>query len=396
MTGKHESQRKSLKPTAPNPGLRFSKILPTQKAAAMQRVITRVTVVALFLSMFVALFVVLDSSPSKTFPAIQTATAEVNHKICPVENCSKYPVPGEIRGLTIATLQNWLLYVQSAESQIRAMHAWNDNTARLQIQQDRLITHGRVDHVYLHALRTIVHYALHHHKYVVLNAQTELSVGYWQNEPMPTHTTYIFWQTLIQFYGHNPHVILDLFNEPRDPHPWNGDWSEWRTKFQALVDYVRILGSRNQIWVEGENWGSTLQGVPLLRGQGIVYSFHHPGCPHPGACGGPKGKQGLTPDIWEQDFGYLDRRGIPLVDGEFVNYLGGYYWSHSTQLVTRYFQFLHYHHIGLVSWTLQPGIMTTSDPTVPMHEPISAGKLFMRYFHGTLFKDPKVLSEGEG
>lgn len=314
------------------------------------------------------------------------ATVAETHRICPVKDCSDYPDPSKIQGMTIATLQNWLLYVKSAEAQIRTLPAWNANCVRLQIQQDRLITHTVVDRVYLRAIRTIVHYALVRHKCVVLNAQTELAVGYWQNEPMPTYTTYQFWNILTHIYKDRPQVIFDLFNEPRDPKPWNGDWTEWKTKFQALVNFVRSKGSLNQIWVEGENWASTLENVPLLSGQGIVYSFHHPGCPHPGACGGPTGRQGLTTSIWQQDFGYLTSEA-PVVDGEFVNYLGGYYWKHSTQRVTRYFEFLHYHHIGIVSWTLQPGIMTTADIHVPMREPISAGRLFYLYYHGDLFRE---------
>jgi hypothetical protein len=347
------------------------------------KLFVRAVIVTLFLSIFPITGYLFLSSPQPAVQIAQATTVGV-HQICPVADCSAYPVPSEIQGTTIATLQNWLLYVKTAEMQIRTAPAWNVNTVRLQVEQDRLVNQqGRVDHVYFRALRTIVRYALYRHLIVILNAQTELAVGYWRNEPMPTLTTYRFWRLLTEFYGNKPHVVFDLFNEPRSPHPWTGDWTEWKTDFQALVGFVRRIGSLNQIWVEGENWGSTLQNVPLLAGQGIVYSFHHPGCPHPGDCGGPKGKEGLTTGIWEKDFGYL-ASNVPVVDGEFVNYLGGYYWPHSTSNVTRYFEFLHYHRIGLVSWTLQAGIMTMADPRIPMAEPVSAGRLFMRYFHGRL------------
>jgi hypothetical protein len=63
-------------------------------------------------------------------------------------------------------------------------------------------------------------------------------------------------------------------------------------------------------------WGSTLAGVPLLHGKGIVYSFHHPGSPWPS-------QAPVTEATWNRAFGYLASRGIPVVDGEFVNYAGG-------------------------------------------------------------------------
>lgn len=362
----------------------FFRPLKRKLADTMKLFFARAIVIAMFVSIFPITGYLFFAPSSSIAPPAAVATVKLVHKICPVEDCSDYPVPSEVRGLTIATLQNWLLYVQSAEVQIRTAPDWHVNLIRLQVEQDRLISQqGRVDHVYLRALRTIVHYALKRHLYVVLNAQTELAVGWWRNEPMPTQTTYRFWHLLSKFYSNRPHVIFDLFNEPRNPHPWDGDWSLWRTDFQSLVNYVRHIGSKNQLWIEGENWGSTLEGVPFLHGQGLVYSFHHPGCPHPGSCSGQSGNQGLTTAIWEEDFGYLTST-VPVVDGEFVNYLGGYYWKHSTEKVTRYFEFLHYHHIGLVSWTLQPGIMTMSDPHIPMHEPVSAGALFMRYFWGKL------------
>src|SRR6266704_2647038 len=100
------------------------------------------------------------------------------------------------------------------------------------------------------------------------------------------------------------------------------------------------------------------------------------------------------------DAGDLAAKGIPVVDGEFVNFMGGYYWPRSTQMVTRYFEYLKYHHIGVVAWSLQPGVMTaTNDETTAVSEPQGAGRLFMRYFWGRLpnaaVAQP-VLAAGEG
>jgi hypothetical protein len=65
-----------------------------------------------------------------------------------------------------------------------------------------------------------------------------------------------------------------------------------------------------------------------------------------------------------------------------TNYRGGYYWSHSTQTMGSYLEFLHRYRIGVVAWSLQPGIMTaTSSLTSAVSEPQGAGRLFWRYFH---------------
>lgn len=294
-------------------------------------------------------------------------------RICPVQSCASYPQPDQVKGITLATLTNYIVFSKAARAQIRAAHAWGANAVRIQVVQDKLVGQAgrKLAPGYLADIRRLAGYALRRHLTVILNAQTELSTGFPANENLPTAATYSFWRYLSRYYGDNPHVVFDLFNEPR----FCG-WRQWVAAFQPLVNYLRRIGSRNQFWVEGIRWGSTLAGVPLLRGQGIVYSYHHPGSPWPWQA--PVG-----PATWTRAFGYLTREHIPVVDGEFVNFLGGYYWPRSTQMVSEYLRYLAAHHIGLVGWTLQAGIMTaTSELTSAVSEPQGAGRLIWRYFHG--------------
>jgi hypothetical protein len=328
-------------------------------------------------------------------------------RICPVADCSAYPDPGRIKGVALSSLENWLLFTRSAEAQIRAVSApwqrhphksWDGNAIRLQILQDKLV--GPKGNLwspgYFRAIEHIVSYALHRHLDVVLNAQTEPTTGFPENEQGPTYATYAFWRHFIPVYGHNPNVVFDLFNEPRceNAHMKGGSseicgWQAWANTTWPLVRYVRAHGSLNQIWVEGRRWGSQLAGVPLLACrktaawcQGIVYSFHKPGCPWPTKCA-------PDPAIWWHQFGYLAAAGVPVVNGEMTNYRGGYDWSHSTESMTRYLSFLTRYHIGVVAWSLQPGIMTaTADLTSAVSEPQGAGRVFWRYFHGVLAARP--------
>ena len=50
---------------------------------------------------------------------------------------------------------------------------------------------------------------------VVLNAQTEPASRATGDEPLPTQETVRFWQLLRPYYGNDPTVIIDVFNEPR-------------------------------------------------------------------------------------------------------------------------------------------------------------------------------------
>jgi len=317
--------------------------------------------------------------------AASIASSKVIFRPCPVRSCADYPVPSQVRGITIAALQNYLYLTRSVKAQIHATHSWNVNAIRLQIVQDRLV--GASGHRYSHGyslgymknIQQIVAYALRRHLNVVLNAQTEVSLGFSANENLPTVATRAFWQVMTRYYGDNPHVVFDLFNEPR-----YCNWAMWTRSMQSLVDYVRRRGSLNQLWVEGLWWGSTFAGLPhLLSGQGIVYSFHHPGAPWPWQGWVPGYQPGVMgPPLWNVAFGDLAAVGVPMVNGEFVNYIGGYYWPRSTQMVSQYLHYLAVHHVGMVAWSLQPGIMTANNkPSSAVSEPQGAGRLVWRYFH---------------
>jgi hypothetical protein len=339
--------------------------------------------------------VLLAAAPGTAQPA-----AAVPHQVfrdCPVADCAAYPDPARVRGVALSSLENWLLFTRSAEAQIVAVRnrrgkSWHGNAIRLQLLQDKLV--GPKGNLwspgYFRAIGRIVRFALRRHLTVILNAQTEPATGFPENEQGPTRATYAFWRHLAQAYGRNPRVVFDLFNEPRceNAHMPGGSseicgWQAWANATWPLVRYVRAQGSLNQIWVEGRRWGSQLAGVPLLPCrarvawcQGVVYSFHKPGCPWPTKCA-------ADPAVWQEQFGYLAAAGVPVVNGEMTNYRGGYYWSHSTATMTRYLGYLHRLHIGVVAWSLQPGIMTaTSSLTSAVSEPQGAGRLFWRYFHG--------------
>ena len=286
-------------------------------------------------------------------------------------------------GLTVAGLQSpdWRDYTgMDLQSIAATANDWCANTVRLQLDQDDLLGPAGtgLDQAYLAAIRAEVALAESLKLVVVLNDETNLSlVPARYNERGPTPATETFWKDLARLYGHDPQVILDLFNEPRtysggmslaqEWHLWlDGGTFEGTTYpfgMAALASYVRTtLGARNLFWIEGPNFSASFAGMvrqrALLHVTGVVYAVHHPG-------GQP------DPTTWNDDFGYLVTDGIaPVVDGEWTNYEPAptttaepqrtSCWPDAPTSVPRFLQWLSQNDIGLNAYTLQPGFMIKS------------------------------------
>lgn len=296
-----------------------------------------------------------------------------------------------VRGITLSGYQDFIVNdstVAMIERQERAARDhWKANTIRLQILQDRAVGgKGTIwNKHYFYYVRKGVNYALSLGLKVVINDQTEVSMGFAKNEPAPDHATEVFWGRMMGYWANDPDVIFDLFNEPR-----NETWDQWKNGGhldgwngtyigeQQLVSYIRNEGAKNEIWVEGINWASTLAGVPILKDpdHNIVYTFHHPGSPHPdkNVIPGPK--------IWWDSFGYLAAEGYRVLDGEFANYIGNYYWdNHPGRSVRAYLAYLDAHHIGVLCWSLVAGSLNANgDYRSESREPQGDGAIIQDYF----------------
>lgn len=309
------------------------------------------------------------------------------------------------RGFTLSTLQSTTPSYDAAhaysdvlsetEAQIDAIAgAWHGNIVRLQIEQDDLVQglNGGEDTDYLNLIRAAVSYAQAKGLVVVLNAQTEPGNGrYTLDEPMPTQNTIKFWQILQPYYGNDPSVIIDPFNEPRAldfPAPTvTGYMTFWKNGgtynnisgyigFQNLVNQLRGMGYRNMLWLETPG-NYALQGLAdnydtyRLNDSDISYSFHHPT-----VLGTAR-----TEANWDTQFGDLVRLDQASVnEGEWntrsyqnptvppaSNGDSGPCWSDAPTAVPQYLAYLQRLGVGLTAWTLTdgaPGVGMTasSDP----------------------------------
>jgi hypothetical protein len=255
-------------------------------------------------------------------------------------------------GFTLAELQHRVITGQlivDMEGEIAtAKYRYHANTIRLQIQQQRLIGyHGhRLDAAYLADIRAVTDYGLGLGMTMVLNAQTEPGPGFRYAGDYADGSTAAFWRVLAPIYANRRHAVFDIFNEPR-----NQEWPLWQAGNQSIIDMIRHrYHARNWIWVDGIHWGSRLDGVPMLSGSRIVYTYHHPGAPWPGMVA-------QNPTTWGWAFGGLARSGHPVVDAEFENNPPHDGWSARNHMSHRtlraYMRYVKASHIGILVFGLK-------------------------------------------
>lgn len=276
-------------------------------------------------------------------------------------------------GIVVTGLGNphWVQRQPGDAAEIAASaDSWCANTVELQVYQLAMFNaDGSVNSTFLGLVESEVSQALGLGLVVAIDDQTEGSPA---NSGLPEAQTKAFWKVLEGIYGNNTDVIFDLFNEPRRV---GGDsdaaiWKYWRnggtyqgTKYigmQTLARYVRGLGSRNLFWIEGPRTGGTLQYVKkyqVTKAGPLEYGVNHPGgvtSPHNAA-------------YWNTRFGN-NASAVPMTDTEWTNYASTRScWANAPKSVPALLQYLAQHRMGLMAWTLSPGVLVESanlaDPT---------------------------------
>ncbi len=282
-------------------------------------------------------------------------------------------------GITVTGLgsPSWLGHSPGDDAEIDAAAAsWCSNTVRLQIFQYALLGPGKsgvnVNRTFLGLIKGEVDTALDDGLVVVLNDQTE-GGGNRYFPGMPTAQTKAFWKVMSRVHGSNPDVIFDLFNEPRRAvYPTEaGTWKFWKhggdydghhfIGMEPLARYIRGLGARNLFWIEGPHTAGTLDEIvshQVTHAGPVEYAINHPGgpaAPHDEA-------------EWDTRFGYAAGK-VPMTDAEWTNYSSiRACWADAPTSVPAFLDYLARKGMGLLAWTLTPGVLAASadlaDPTV--------------------------------
>jgi hypothetical protein len=265
--------------------------------------------------------------------------------------------------------------------------AWHGNVVRLQIGQDAYLhgSNGQSPEVFRDKVNAAISYAESLGLAVVINDTTE-STGnlYTKNEPGPTSDTVAFWRAIHR--EHDPHIILDLFNEPRYPAGPLGNWdllfhgNNYYLGENTLIKDIRAMGYNNQLWVEStgnlalEELITTWPKYKVTDPDNdFVYEYHHTTV-----------DQNNTPTVgqWDAQFGDLvtiDHQ--PVVDGEWTNRSVppgssstpyepsgdvGQCWGDAPKSVPAYLLYLTAHGVGMTVWALGVG------PAYPQYDMINA------------------------
>ena len=250
---------------------------------------------------------------------------------------------------------------------------WHANTVRIQVAWQHLFVGDTttVDQSYLSQLDAEVGLATSLHMISIITLQTERYGG----SIMPDSHAVSFWSVMARHYAADPSVAFDLFNEPRlNPKHWPGwtepgMWDIWQkggtvtlagestpTTFvgmQQLVDTVRAAGASNVVVAEGNQSDHDLSGLPqhVLTGSNITYGME----PDLGrAANLPYADD--TPALWATNWGSLSRT-YPLMMEALQDYPGSSLCNpRSPQLFPQLLAYLQADHLGLIFFSLDPGI----------------------------------------
>lgn len=178
------------------------------------------------------------------------------------------------------------------------------------------------------------------------------------------------WTMLAKRYRNNDTVIgADLENEPRGPATWgtNDPATDWRLAAQRAGNAILSVNPYWLIFVEGIEhigndwywWGGNLAGVahaPVILNlpDRVVYSPHDygPDVYPQGWFKAPNYPNNL-PSVWDKHWGYIAEQGIaPVVLGEFGGRSVGSNAEGEWQRAL--IAYLAQHHIGFISWALNP------------------------------------------
>ena len=252
---------------------------------------------------------------------------------------------------------------------------WHANIVRFQVAQETLFNQSPYNAKYLGLVDQEVNLANSLGLVVTITLQEEEYKG----DPLPTISAIPFWRFMADHFKNNPHVFFDLYNEPRlRPADAGGEdrmWDIWQhggpaipgvssapfVGMQALVDTIRHEGANNIIIAEANFWDSDLSGVRghRLNGSNIAYGVE------------PNlSRKDRTPDDWVRNFGQYARE-VPIVPEAFLDYYGSNTCDeNSPSDVPRLFSYLKQLNMGLIVWTLNPGVLTVGNN---LEQPTSYG-----------------------
>ena len=242
--------------------------------------------------------------------------------------------PHLFRGLARPSLEWSSVGDQLGEADYAAMNGWGANVVRISLNQDFWLqsdgsgtSNPTYDSGYAIIVDQQVQWAEKHSLDVILDLhwsdQGNFTVGAscisgnknCQQDMADAHSV-LFWQQVATKYKGDPHVLFELYNEPRigSYSPVTANWDTWLNGgtssgftvhgMQELYNTVRATGAQNLVVIGGLNWSNDLSGVSThaVNGTNIIYNTHV--------------YQTSAPNTWDASFGSLSAK-YPIIATEF-------------------------------------------------------------------------------
>lgn len=238
-----------------------------------------------------------------------------------------------------------------------ARRYWHADVIRFQVADPYLFSGGGINAGYLHLVDRLVDQATSLHMASIVTLQTERF-----NEPVfPTEMAVRFWKFMAKHFRSNPNVLFDLFNEPRLRESVAGGpdnlWRIWRNGGtaagvhyvgdQALVKAIRGEHAHNVIIAESNDFDRVLNLLPeyYLNGKNIAYGVEPNLSP----------AHDTKPE-WVHAFGRFTVN-VPIFPEAFLPRFQECNATAPT-ILPQLFKYLNSIHMGLIVWTLLPGVTT--------------------------------------
>lgn len=245
-----------------------------------------------------------------------------------------------------------------------AAHFWHADVVRIQVASEQLMTGDHtIDAKYLKLIERLVARATSLHLVTILSLQTE----YFKGPALPTAAAVRFWRFVAERFKTNPHVMFDLYNEPRlvpgsktapnltEARMWNL-WQHGGTYRRVryvgdnkLIKAIRNRHARNVIIAESNQFDRDVTRLSTHQLTDPDHNTIYRVEPNLNA-------KNKTKREWKAQFGRLAHR-LPIFPEAFLPRFEECHKSART-LLPPLLGYLRRIQMGAIVWTLRPGITT--------------------------------------
>lgn len=252
---------------------------------------------------------------------------------------------------------NWQNYQTQSDAQIQAASKyWHVNTIRLQVSEDIIEDNPTQGYDYnLPAMQRLGAEVSEIEKQGDIPVINDCTI-FTSHNLVPSSTTLAFWKSVMEYFdsintnNQYSNVIFDIFNEP------NSNGSAWQQQMQGIVNEIRGQENNslrdNLIMIEGPSpIASSLSIIDQypITGTNIAYSTHY---------------KKLNPSTWDDSLGLNLDAQVPIIEGEWSQFASAKRpqecVNDAPNRIPDFFSDLKNNHIGLIFWSLEPGVGTAT------------------------------------